>query len=302
MKLRFSGQRVQDHFLPEEKPGDGSAFLLQMAGARWSIPIHKVFVGLLVCLVALMFAGCASTNARKVEMRSLKGTVWYREHLDLPANARILILLEEISRPDLQLPVIAHTRVRAWGSPPWKFTLKYDPQLIHPNGRYGLVAGIEIDGHLLFSSPEPVPVLTGDFPTAVKLMVMRDIGTTDITAPSPTLPLIGSEWFLYEMDGETAPLGDAGREAGMILYSDGRIAGFTGCNRFMGKYQLTTSRFVIGPLATTKKACAQVDTSLEQPFLQLLQTVERFSIKNRILTFYDDAGRPVLRFRGIRKQ
>ncbi len=50
----------------------------------------------------------------------------------------------------------------------------------------------------------------------------------------------------------------------VILTADGRLHGSDGCNRMLGQWQLAGGKVVFGPIATTRRFCQGVDTSLSR--------------------------------------
>jgi len=70
-------------------------------------------------------------------------------------------------------------------------------------------------------------------------------------AEQPDAPLIGTRWRLTAIADHPA-LGDAW----MSLDAAGRLFGRGGCNRFNGTAKLGSGTMQVGPLATTRMACA----------------------------------------------
>jgi putative lipoprotein len=88
------------------------------------------------------------------------------------------------------------------------------------------------------------------------------------------IDLAGTEW------GFT---GDVGKAARFIQFrSDGRVTGYSGCNRFTGTYVQNGDALTMGPLATTRMACPPQMMKREQEFLELrskiLESAHRPSI------------------------
>jgi heat shock protein HslJ len=52
----------------------------------------------------------------------------------------------------------------------------------------------------------------------------------------------------------------------------GEVRGHGGCNRFFGAYELTDGALQIGPLGSTRMACAEPAMSFELAFLEALQS------------------------------
>ncbi|MBX2897247.1 MAG: META domain-containing protein [Cyclobacteriaceae bacterium] len=59
--------------------------------------------------------------------------------------------------------------------------------------------------------------------------------------------------------------------------ADGKLIGTTGCTRLNGTYTTTGNNIALGPLLTTKMACAESD---EARFIQALQAVTYFKVVN----------------------
>jgi len=76
------------------------------------------------------------------------------------------------------------------------------------------------------------------------------------------------------------------------LSEDQKVSGFTGCNRVMGSYEISSGNKVqFENLATTRMACPNLD--LENKILKLLDSANHFKIENE--TAYLSRGEgPVL--------
>jgi heat shock protein HslJ len=78
-------------------------------------------------------------------------------------------------------------------------------------------------------------------------------------------------WRLVGAQGDT-PLP-------VTFSADGRITGFSGCNTFMGRYDVDDQTLSVGPLASTRRACATPELQTqEQRFLGDLQQVARLEV------------------------
>jgi len=106
------------------------------------------------------------------ETSAVRGTVTYRERSALPPQAVIEVTLEDISRADAPATVIARQRIVANGRQvPFAFNLPYDPAAISPAGRYVVRATITVDGVLRYTTTRLYPVITGNNPNVVELVV-----------------------------------------------------------------------------------------------------------------------------------
>lgn len=87
-------------------------------------------------------------------MKTLTGTVMYREKMLLPPGARLQITLEDVSKMDVASETVAISMQPLTGTPPYNFTLSYAQEKIVPKMRYGLRAKILLDEKLLFTSTQ----------------------------------------------------------------------------------------------------------------------------------------------------
>ncbi len=81
-------------------------------------------------------------------------------------------------------------------------------------------------------------------------------------------------------------------------FSNGRISGSGGCNRFNGSYTTKGTQLKIGPLASTFKACEPPIMQQESRFFAGLQAAQRYEVnKDGLQIFYQTKqGKGVLRF------
>lgn len=99
-------------------------------------------------------------------------------------------------------------------------------------------------------------------------------------------------WVLVSGAGIELP-GDVSPSA---TFSDGRMAGSTGCNRYSATYVLDGDRLHLDPAIATRMACLPPLDALESSYLTALDNVERWEVDDEILTLSDGDGNEVLRF------
>ena len=103
---------------------------------------------------------------------------------------------------------------------------------------------------------------------------------------SPTSPseLIGQTWRLLSIDRSGLPSlpAPADRRFTIECQDGGRLAVRADCNSCAGTYELSGSRFTIGPLACTRAFCGT--DSLDTPFLQALSEATDVRIQGGELT------------------
>ncbi len=101
-----------------------------------------------------------------------------------------------------------------------------------------------------------------------------------ILALAALLSLAGSEW------------GMAGSEQ-YIQFREGRVAGHSGCNRFTGNYQQDGESLKLGPLASTKMACAPDRMQQEQAWFHMLDKVRGFEATHLVLKLKTADGKVI---------
>lgn len=91
--------------------------------------------------------------------------------------------------------------------------------------------------------------------------------------------LVG-RWIVADLNG-------GGRiEAASLEFAAGSIAGSSGCNRLSGSWRQEGAALAIGPLASTRMACAPAVMAVEQRLLATLAAVQS--------VVFDDRGNPTL--------
>jgi putative lipoprotein len=109
------------------------------------------------------------TTPRALE--TVTGTVTYRLRIALTPEAVVQVELRDVSRQDVEAPLIAKQVITRPGQVPVTFALDYDPEAILPGHLYAVSARIEDRGQLAFVTDAPVPVITGGAPTSAEIIV-----------------------------------------------------------------------------------------------------------------------------------
>ncbi len=116
-------------------------------------------------------------------------------------------------------------------------------------------------------------------------LVLQDRETAE-----PDKPLDGTKWSLETViSGETASH-SIGSEQAHFTISGERITGSTGCNSFQGIVSRTGDKLTFGEIATTRKACAGEQATLEKAILDGLKTPVTYSIESNRLKLRDATG------------
>lgn len=110
--------------------------------------------------------------------------------------------------------------------------------------------------------------------------------------PQAPRPVLGA-WRIDQARSE--PLIDR-RQARLVFEPDGRLAGHTSCNAMSGSYTLSGDQLKLGPVATTRRACAELQREQEDRVLTALELAATARVRpDGILELRDAEGRGVLR-------
>ena len=88
-------------------------------------------------------------------------------------------------------------------------------------------------------------------------------GTATAAAPEGGSSLAGTKWrgLVNGVDEGATP---------WLEFVDGRIAGYTGCNMLSGPWRMENNEIRVGPLVTTKRACAGAGNEIERRLLSAM--------------------------------
>jgi putative lipoprotein len=246
-----------------------------------------------LALGALLCAGCthedhvAQTPSPSASV--VRGTIAYRERVALPTDAEIDLWIRDVTPGIMIMSLVAETTVVTQGRQvPIPYELAFDPGRIEPTHDYAVSAAIRSGGEILFETPSPTKVITRGSPTTVSLMTKGRGGNTE----GPT-GLVGTAWRLEDLAG-AGVIDNA--QATLEFLDGGKIAGRGSCNRFFGTVEISGSSLRLGPIGSTKMACATAVMDQETKYLKALQDAERFQRDgSALLVFSKGSDRP-LRF------
>jgi len=111
------------------------------------------------------------------------------------------------------------------------------------------------------------------------------------------IPLEGTEWRLAACaGGDGAPVAVPDGVMATAVFSDGVVAGSTGCNRYHAPYRLDGTSIEIGPAAMTMMACEPERAEVEWAFTAALASAAGWALAGDVLEVLDAEGRVTLRF------
>jgi heat shock protein HslJ len=175
--------------------------------------------------------------------------------------------------------------------PGW--TLKVTPGRLSYEGDYGATR-IDVprpeprttfNGHRYETARLTVDVTHGECSDGMSDRLYEDSVT--VTADGKTVKgcggailspqtLEGTDWVILRV-GEMDALADRPAE---IAFTNGRVSGTTGCNRFSGSYDVNTTALTLGPLAATKMACPGTAMEQENKLLAILKGTIGMTFRN----------------------
>ena len=115
-------------------------------------------------------------------------------------------------------------------------------------------------------------------------------------AQGGSTPLAGTSWVLVELNGQ--PLAPGGEPLTLHFAADEQsVSGYGGCNQFSGPYAQSGASLRFGPLASTRRACADPALSnQETAYFQALESTTRYAVEGGRLVLYS-GNQVVARFR-----
>lgn len=218
------------------------------------------------------------------EVKTLSGSVAYRERMALPAGAVVDVKLLDVSRADAPAVTLAETTITPEHQVPVPFSLEYDDAAIEPGYTYVLVARISVDGKLLYLNTTAHPLFRGG-EDATDIMVERVSGPLTLTGG----------WLAEDILGG----GVVDRVQTVIeIAGDGTVSGSGGCNRLTGKAAIDGDAIRFGPIASTQMACPEAVMAQENRFFGALDKVRGWHIDDvrRKLTLLGEDGAALVVF------
>ena len=295
--VTYRGQATRHAFLPETlwrgSPAAGRDLVVwlqdstctdNMSGtrhpvtARVSTPDGRFLSG--CCRVPAPAAGAGAAVA-------LEGTAWRLHELPGARSAS----LAKLTRPvTMRLESGRLTGFAGCNSFSGSYTLD-DGQL-----KIGPVASTQM------ACPEPASSVESAFHAALKGTLRYAVDGDDLAATSesgatlrfrrePPPQLSGVEWKVTSFNnGRHAVVGVLGEPGLTLSFRDGKVAGSAGCNQFHGTYSTEGSRLLLGPLATTRRACEEKLMTQEREFLAALASAVTWSIEGNVLDMHRADG------------
>lgn len=108
-----------------------------------------------------------------------------------------------------------------------------------------------------------------------------------------TLQLFGNKWTAYDISDRRLDVSSDVMPY-MIFSRDGRVSGFSGCNRFFGDFGIDGKNISLSNIGMTRMLCVGDANQIENDFAIALQQINNYSINGGTLTLYNDTN-PIIK-------
>lgn len=116
------------------------------------------------------------------------------------------------------------------------------------------------------------------------------------SAAAPAAQLEGPVWRLNALRGLDGGLLPTGPQSVTARFENGRVSGFSGCNRYFGSYSMQGGQLVVGPLAGSMMACEGPAMKIEDALHRAFTGSFRPVLAGDRLTLQGADGQPALSF------
>jgi copper homeostasis protein (lipoprotein) len=132
--------------------------------------------------------------------------------------------------------------------------------------------------------------ITGDLAEKYILSKVNDMEVT----------MENTRWELVEIMGKPVTKTETQKEAIFITFDveKNKVNGFGGCNNFMGGFEMKEGNIIkFEQMASTMMACENM--GMEATFMQTLQQVDNYTMKDNVLSLNRAKMAPLLRFNAV---
>jgi heat shock protein HslJ len=275
-------------FLSDKPCSDQMSDVVHPVTARVSFPDLRFFAG--CCRVVAAGSGGGATAAKAP---ALEGTTWR---------------LESLPGKD----------AKALGAAPRPLTVQFEAGRVSGFsgcnrlvGSYKVEAGVLTLSQLagtMMACPEPAMALESAFRAALAGPLRYSVAGDGLSLkPASGDPLVfvaevqslDGSWQVNGFNnGRDAVVGLKGDAPITLSFEKGALSGDSGCNTFRGTYAVDGQSVKIGPLATTRMACAEDVMKQEREFLAALASATTWSVEGGTLDMHRaDGQRAVMAIR-----
>ena len=101
------------------------------------------------------------------------------------------------------------------------------------------------------------------------------------------------EFHLVDLEGVPP---ESEKPVTLRVEADGKLGGFSGCNRYFGQWTEQDGRVSFGPMGSTRMACPEPAMALETRYLGAMGRVAGRRFEDGDLLLLDESDRSILRF------
>ena len=132
--------------------------------------------------------------------------------------------------------------------------------------------------------------ITGD-----RLSLTAGSGSVVVFDKEAAATLDGTAWEVTGFNnGRQAVVGPLADTQVTVAFEKGTVSGQAGCNTFRATYSVKGSRITVGPVAATRKMCAENVMTQEREFLKALESATTWAIDAGLLDLHRADGERVL--------
>lgn len=131
-------------------------------------------------------------------------------------------------------------------------------------------------------------------PILLPILLLAGCVSAPVEPDNSVVPLTNTYWKLVEVGGDSVPSAEKAREPHMMLLDDGRVNGFSGCNRFMGRYQVEGNNLLFDAMGSTRMACP--DSQTESRLFAAFANTVGVNLSGHRLRLMDEAGNELAEF------
>jgi putative lipoprotein len=209
---------------------------------------------------------------------TIAGKATYRERMAMPAGAKLVVELLDVSKADAKAVLIAKTEMEGLGQVPVPFVISFDAGKIDSRMSYHLAARIDVAGRMMFRTTQAYPVLNGN-PVKDLMLLLQRVGGRG--------PLEGSDWVLESMGGKPSA---ADVTTTLAFAGGGKVNGKGGCNNYFAQAEFDGQKLSLSKAGSTMMACPGAKMEQESAYLKALAKVKAWKREGAKLVLETDGA------------
>lgn len=225
--------------------------------------------------------------------KAINGTVSYREHINLPPEASLIVQLVDVSRMDVAAELIAETHITSGlEDTSIAYTMRFNPGKIQDKHRYALQARISAGDTLWFVNDTQHPFDPSDFERNYDIKVINVRNPVNTNLPDT----IESNQWLAEDIFNRGVIDFA--QTTLAVSSSGEVSGSGGCNQYFTQATITGKAISFGEIGSSFMQCPPALMHQESKFFEVLNQARSYSLDGGKLYLLNEAGNEIARMSG----